>query len=254
MAQKIQLRNDISANWASVNPVLMLGEVGLETDTGKYKTGNGVGTWSTLSYGGGGTALDTTYNNTTSGLTATEVQSAIDELDTQVDTNKTDILTLQTQNGSEVLTTTAQTLSGAINENREQINTLDAEFVAHKAESLSELLYVTRDGALVGTQVISTIGKPKKIDIKAYIPGTKIASFGSSMDMGLQQAVYIQGDTGNVYKGDALIVVAASEIANMVGLIQNITTNSFEILWSKTGTGAGGTIGMEIDVLYHGGN
>ena len=35
----IQMRSDTAANWASVNPTLAVGEIGFETDTGKFKIG-----------------------------------------------------------------------------------------------------------------------------------------------------------------------------------------------------------------------
>ena len=35
----IQLRSDTAANWVSVNPTLAVGEIGFETDTGKFKIG-----------------------------------------------------------------------------------------------------------------------------------------------------------------------------------------------------------------------
>lgn len=41
LTTRIILRNDIQANWNSVKPVLMKGEIGLETDTGNYKIGDG---------------------------------------------------------------------------------------------------------------------------------------------------------------------------------------------------------------------
>ena len=50
MATRIQLRRDISANWISNNPILAEGEIGIETDTNKLKIGNGILSWSVLSY------------------------------------------------------------------------------------------------------------------------------------------------------------------------------------------------------------
>jgi hypothetical protein len=41
MATRIQFRRDASANWASNNPILLAGEIGIETDTLKFKIGNG---------------------------------------------------------------------------------------------------------------------------------------------------------------------------------------------------------------------
>jgi hypothetical protein len=52
MAVQIQFRNDTAANWTSANPVLAVGELGLETDTGQFKIGNGVQTWTARPYGG----------------------------------------------------------------------------------------------------------------------------------------------------------------------------------------------------------
>ncbi len=48
--QRIQLRRDTAAEWAKWNPVLALGEPGYETDTGKYKIGNGRSEWKSLPY------------------------------------------------------------------------------------------------------------------------------------------------------------------------------------------------------------
>jgi hypothetical protein len=47
---KILLRNDTALNWSSVNPILGKGELGIEIDTGLLKIGDGVTTWSALSY------------------------------------------------------------------------------------------------------------------------------------------------------------------------------------------------------------
>lgn len=54
---KIQLRHDTAANWTSVNPVLLEGEVGIETDTKKQKIGDGSTPWNNLAYDLGSTAL-----------------------------------------------------------------------------------------------------------------------------------------------------------------------------------------------------
>ena len=48
MAIRIQLRRDTAANWTSSNPVLRAGEFGIETDTLKFKIGNGSSTWTQI--------------------------------------------------------------------------------------------------------------------------------------------------------------------------------------------------------------
>lgn len=50
MAQRIQLRRGTAAEWAAANPVLAVGEPGVETDTGKQKFGNGTTAWTALPY------------------------------------------------------------------------------------------------------------------------------------------------------------------------------------------------------------
>jgi hypothetical protein len=50
MGVRIKLRRDTSTNWQSVNPVLDEGELGYETDTGRFKIGDGVTDWNNLPY------------------------------------------------------------------------------------------------------------------------------------------------------------------------------------------------------------
>jgi hypothetical protein len=48
----IQLRRDTASVWNSVNPVLHEGEMGFETDSRKFKIGDGITPWQGLKYGG----------------------------------------------------------------------------------------------------------------------------------------------------------------------------------------------------------
>ena len=50
MPKRIQFRRDIAENWAFHNPRLMPGEIGLETDTQKFKIGDGDLDWEDLPY------------------------------------------------------------------------------------------------------------------------------------------------------------------------------------------------------------
>ena len=47
---KLRTRYDTAANWTSNNPVLLGGELGIESDTLKMKVGNGSMAWSSLPY------------------------------------------------------------------------------------------------------------------------------------------------------------------------------------------------------------
>jgi hypothetical protein len=57
---RVRWKRGTAADWASANPVLRLAEPGWETDTGKFKVGDGITAWNDLDYvntgttGGGG--------------------------------------------------------------------------------------------------------------------------------------------------------------------------------------------------------
>jgi hypothetical protein len=50
MAVRIQIRRGLAAQWTIANPLLAEGELAAETDTGKFKVGNGVDYWNDLDY------------------------------------------------------------------------------------------------------------------------------------------------------------------------------------------------------------
>lgn len=50
MANKIQFRRDTASNWTSANPTLSSGEFGFESDTNRFKIGDGSTAWSSLGY------------------------------------------------------------------------------------------------------------------------------------------------------------------------------------------------------------
>jgi hypothetical protein len=52
MSTIIQLRRGTSGQWATTNPTLAEGEIGLETDTERFKVGDGSTSWGSLAYGG----------------------------------------------------------------------------------------------------------------------------------------------------------------------------------------------------------
>ena len=51
-SKRIQLRRDTAANWASSNPVLLEGELGIELDDSRnrIKIGDGTTAWNSLPY------------------------------------------------------------------------------------------------------------------------------------------------------------------------------------------------------------
>jgi len=90
MATRIQLRRDTAANWTTNNPTLASGEVGFETNTNKFKIGNGSSTWSALSYFGGevdlsgyltASSASTTYLTQASASTTYATKTELNNID-----------------------------------------------------------------------------------------------------------------------------------------------------------------------------
>jgi hypothetical protein len=74
---QMQVRRGTASSWTSTNPTLAAGELGFETDTGKFKIGTGSSTWTALPYAGGGAqATFTTYQ-----YTATAAQTTFSGVD-----------------------------------------------------------------------------------------------------------------------------------------------------------------------------
>lgn len=68
MSTRWQTKRDTAANWTTNNPILLAGEWGFETDTGKYKIGDGSTAWTSLLYAGSGGSSGTgIVSNPTSG-------------------------------------------------------------------------------------------------------------------------------------------------------------------------------------------
>lgn len=70
---------DTSINWTSNNPVLLAGEIGIESDTNKFKIGNGTSAWNELDYAGGGEVVlySTTGQNTDGAMTQKATTDAL---------------------------------------------------------------------------------------------------------------------------------------------------------------------------------
>ena len=69
MTSRLQNRRDTAANWTANNPTLAAGELGLETDTAKFKMGNGSTAWNSLSYAYTAGAQGTTGTTGSQGTT-----------------------------------------------------------------------------------------------------------------------------------------------------------------------------------------
>lgn len=135
----------------------------------------------------------------------------------------------------------------------EQINDLDAEVVAHKAENTSEIVVLSRDVSVTGIQTTTLNNDkiPKSIFAFSVVQLTKKQSAGQAIQ-GSQNCLYSIGDNGNFTNGGVGIAIADTSGNRTFGSIQNIKKGSFDINWTHTGTGGTGTVQIRFLILYHG--
>jgi hypothetical protein len=77
MTSRLQNRRDTAAAWTSANPTLAAGEMGLETDTSKWKMGNGSTAWNSLAYAYSAGAQGTTGTQGANGAQGTTGSNGI---------------------------------------------------------------------------------------------------------------------------------------------------------------------------------
>tara|TARA_B100000470_G_scaffold219943_1_gene207602 strand:- start:443 stop:1144 length:702 start_codon:yes stop_codon:yes gene_type:complete len=109
MAVQIQLRRDTASNWTSANPTLAAGEFAIETDTDKYKIGDGSTAWTSLGY----SSLPTNVLPLTGGAMtgAITTNSTFDGVDIAT---RDAVLTSTTTTAGAALPKAGGTLTGAI--------------------------------------------------------------------------------------------------------------------------------------------
>lgn len=114
MAVKFQLRRDTAANWTANNPILSEGEPGVETDTLKFKIGDGTTAWTSLDYAGGESDFNELLNKPTTlsgyGITDAATSSQGSLADSAVQPG--DLASIATSGSFNDLGDTPTTLSG----------------------------------------------------------------------------------------------------------------------------------------------
>lgn len=157
MAIRMQQRRGTAAQWTSGNPTLASGEIGFETDTGKFKLGNGTSTWTQLNYfvdansilDGAPGALDTlnelaaALNDDPTFFTTVATNLSNHEADTSNVHGIADTTVLVTLTGTQTLT--GKTISAA--DNNVTINAADITDVTASAAELNIMDGITASTA-----------------------------------------------------------------------------------------------------------
>jgi hypothetical protein len=124
MATRMQQRRGTATQWTTANPILAAAEIGFESDTGKFKIGDGTNHWADLSYfldasaAGVQDAINAAISNLVDGApdllnTMNELAAAINDdpeffanLSTTLDENVAFAVSLANQHSDELITTT----------------------------------------------------------------------------------------------------------------------------------------------------
>jgi hypothetical protein len=97
---RMQQRRDTAANWTGANPVLASGELGLETDTGKFKIGNGTSVWSSLPYVGVVSSVNGETGNVVLDATSVSAVASVNALSGTISISAGDNITVSTAGSS----------------------------------------------------------------------------------------------------------------------------------------------------------
>lgn len=194
----MQQRRGTAAQWTSANPILAEGEIGFETDTNKFKFGDGITAWSSLlPYHYGDAQLIQTYvkNNTgstlnkgqavyISGATGSNVLISLASASSEATSSKTlGLLAQQLTTGSSGYVITNGTLVGVDTSAWTEgtalwLDTTAGGITSTKAVAPNHLVYigvVTRQHAIVG-EILVKIQNGYEIDELHDVKITSVAT------------------------------------------------------------------------------
>lgn len=204
---KIIQRHDTSTNWTSINPILALGEMGVETDTNKFKFGDGVTTWSELAYSNAEIDLSDYYDKETT--------------DALLDT-KQDVLTAGTNITIEnnVISATGGGGGGDLSNYYTKDETYSQEEVDTLLDEKEDVLNVVEPIRLIERDTISLTGYSYTSDNTAVYPETTTRfvtpSGSSNLSISIKQFGYTETEyTSSTLKSYVAIPYSLGQIVKV---------------------------------------
>ena len=125
MATRMQQRRGTAAQWTAANPVLAAGEIGFETDTNKFKMGNGTSAWAALTYFANAAELAAIIDGAPAAL------DTLNELAAALGDNPNFLASLATNTRVDELTLAANTALNGVQ------TTLDNRITTHESDTTS---------------------------------------------------------------------------------------------------------------------
>ena len=156
MAVQIQLRRDTASNWTSADPTLAAGEFAIETDTDKYKIGDGSTAWTSLGYSSLPSGSATLASPTFTGVPTAPTAAA--------DTNTTQIATtayVQTELGA----VSSDSIKDADNDTKIQVEEGSDEDIIRFDTAGTEQMTIKADGTITLTQGLDDVNAVLAVQI-----------------------------------------------------------------------------------------
>lgn len=180
MPQQIQLRRGTASAWTTANPVLAAGELGAETDSKKFKVGDGTTAWNSLTY------ASMSFRGAYSGATAYTVNDVVTYL------SQTYICILASTANLPTNTTYWSLLAAkgadGTNGTNGEVTLSTAQTISNKT-IVSARYTVTALGSVSGTQ---TLDLSTATEFTATIAGATTFAFSNAPAAGTAQVDYLR--------------------------------------------------------------
>lgn len=185
-------RKDTAANWTAANPILLSGEIGYETDTKKFKIGNGSTNWNSLAYlpipdGSGNLTITGNLEIGSTGSLTFEGSTADGFETTLAVTNPTAdrTITLPNQSGSVLVSGNASIVDADIS--------ATAEIAVSKLADGTARQLLQTDAAGTGVEWASNIDIPGTLDVTGAATFDAAVNIVGAGTAGSTQAVSFNG-------------------------------------------------------------
>lgn len=183
MAVQIQLRNDTAANWTTENPTLAAGEVGVETDTGSVKVGDGTTAWTSLGYFGVGSVY---VDNAVAGIvdsapatldTLNELAAALGD-DENFATTITNSIAGKADTSHTHAISDVTNLQASLDDKTDKLQPIAAKVGAYTLQASDNQSIITCDGTFTVTVPSGTFSGGERVDFINI--GTGVITFAGS--------------------------------------------------------------------------
>jgi hypothetical protein len=217
MATRMQQRRGTAAQWTAANPILAAGEIGFETDTNKFKMGNGSSTWTALQYFANAAELAAIVDGAPGLLnTLNELAAAIGDdpaffttVGTNLETHTSSSTNIHGIANTALLVTSAglETSLGTLS------STLSGNLSTHEADTTS-IHGISNTANLVYATDLSTHASDTS-SVHGIADTTQLITQTQLTDAIVAEALVTAGNL-TTHEGDTLLVHGISNTANLV--------------------------------------